>query len=75
MDQNELNYLKGYAEKLGGDDIGVSVWADETGALHVKAVNAAGGGEPRSVIRSTKFTSRDKAEAFVQDVIKTARAS
>lgn len=33
-------------------DIGVSVWADETGALHVEAVNEAGGGEPRRVALS-----------------------
>jgi hypothetical protein len=73
MDEAELKYLRAFAAKSAGSTIRATVWMDDTGALHAEAVNAAGGGKPRVVTRSTEFTTRSKAEKFIRDVIDTAR--
>ena len=74
MDEEELTHLQEFAAKASRADVQATVRDDDDGWFWVEAVSIAGGGEPRTVTRSAKFTTRDAAEAFVRDVIDTARS-
>jgi hypothetical protein len=75
MNEEELKYLKEYAARQSHQFAVEATFSYDSHDefMDIEVVTRAGGGEPRSVKRSAKFQSRARAEAFIEDAIRTAR--
>lgn len=74
MNEADLKHLTDYAASYAKGAVKTRVRRDDSGGVEVEAISVAGGGAPRSVIRSADFTTREAAEELVRNVVDTARA-